>query len=320
MESRLLEYMLRVAELGSISKAAVDLQLSQPALSRHIAVLEEEMRTKLFTRTQGGVIPTEAGKLLIERARPLLQQLSQLKEDLGDAAAGQLTIGVPPYWRTVLTTPFVQRLRAEHPGIQLRVHERLTQVIRAQMLEGVLDLCVLPFEAEAPTGFTQTALVREPLVLFGSAGDGLSPQEPVAISRLDGASLILPAQSDPLRAHLEHMLRRRDVGYRVVVETDSLGQSLQFASRGIGLTVLPACALTALGDYGVADSRIAWSPIRGLAMTWSLFESQARLHSRAVREGKRLVTETLRASVDAGIWYGAEAMASLSFTAWPEGG
>ena len=89
MESRLLEYMLRVAELGSISKAAVDLQLSQPALSRHIAVLEEEMRTKLFTRTQGGVIPTEAGKLLIERARPLLQQLSQLKEDLGDAAAGQ---------------------------------------------------------------------------------------------------------------------------------------------------------------------------------------------------------------------------------------
>lgn len=312
MESRLLEYMLRVAELGSISKAATDLHLSQPALSRHIATLEEEMRTKLFTRTQGGVIPTESGKLLIERARPLLQQLSMLKEELSEAAAGQLTIGVPPYWRRVLTSPFVQTLRGKYPEIKLRFHERLTHVLRDQMLAGALDLCIIPFEVEPPAGFTQTALIREPLVILGSTSENLDRHEPVPFSRLEGASLIVPEQPDLLRSHLENMLRRRDVSFRVAVETDSLGQCLQFAKQGVGITVVPACALTALGEYGLSDASITWSAIKGLYITWSLFESQARLHSRAVREGKRLLTETLRSTLEAEIWFGAEAMASLT--------
>ncbi len=312
MESRLLEYMLRVAELGSISKAASDLHLSQPALSRHIAMLEDEMHTKLFTRTQGGVIPTESGKLLIERARPLLQQLSMLKEELSDAAAGQLTIGVPPYWRSVLTTPFVQTLRGRHPEIKLRFHERLTHVLRDQMLAGALDFCIIPFEAEPPAGFTQTALIREPLVILGNMSEGLERHESVPFTRLEGADLIVPEHADLLRSHLEHMLRRKGVEFRIAVETDSLGQCLQFARQGVGITVVPACALTALGEYGLTDTCITWSAIKGLYITWSLFESQARMHSQAVREGKRLLTTTLRNTLDTEIWFGAEAMASLT--------
>jgi len=64
VDSRLIEYFLRVAELGSINRAATDLRLSQPALSRHIALLEHQLRAKLFTRTRGGVQLTEAGTLL----------------------------------------------------------------------------------------------------------------------------------------------------------------------------------------------------------------------------------------------------------------
>jgi LysR family nitrogen assimilation transcriptional regulator len=311
MESRLLEYMLRVGELGSINKAALDLQLSQPALSRHIAALEEEMGTKLFTRTQGGVVPTESGKLLMERARPLLQQLSMLKEELGDAAAGQLTIGVPPYWRIVMTLPFVQTLRATHPKINLRVHERLVDVLRHQMLGGQLDLCILPFDADPPTGFIQTALIREPLILLGGEQEDLDPDTPVPPSRLDGADLILPALSDMVRSQLDHLLRRRGGNFHVVVETDSLGQCLQFARRGIGVTAVPACTLAALSEYGLSESMVRWSPIKGAYITWSLFESQARLHSRAVREGKKLLTKTLQSTIDAGIWKGAQALESL---------
>lgn len=113
MDSRLIEYFLRVAELGSINKAAADLRLSQPALSRYVASLEHELRAKLFTRTQGGVQLTEAGTLLRERARPILRQLTNLIEQVGDRASGQLSVGVPPSWQFLFTSKFVARLKKE---------------------------------------------------------------------------------------------------------------------------------------------------------------------------------------------------------------
>ena len=314
MESRLLEYMLRVAELGSINKAATDLQMSQPALSRHILALEEEMGTKLFHRTQGGVVCTEAGQLLVERARPLLQQLSMLKEELGDAASGQLTIGVPPCWRRVLTSPLVQTLVATYPDIQLRVNERMTHVRREHLLAGLLDLCVMPFEADTPPGFEQTALVRERLVVLGSPALGLRQDEATALSWFEGAKLILPPRANVLRSQLEHMLHRNGVSFQVGVEPDSLGQCLRFAQQGAGVTVVPCCALTALGEYGLSPAVVSVSPIRGLYMTWSLFENTARGHSRAAREGKRVLTQTLRRTVDAGFWEGLEVISPLTLS------
>ncbi|MFA7625212.1 MAG: LysR family transcriptional regulator, partial [Pusillimonas sp.] len=92
MDSRVLECFLRVAELGSINRAAVDLNLSQPALSRQIAGLEHEMQVQLFIRSQGGVRLTEAGKLLSDRVRPLLRQFAVIKAQVGERAAGLLAI------------------------------------------------------------------------------------------------------------------------------------------------------------------------------------------------------------------------------------
>src|SRR3954468_15567932 len=94
-----LECFVRVAELGSINRAATHLHLSQPALSRHVAALEHEMGTQLFTRTQGGVLLTESGKLLVDRARPLLRQFAILKEQVSEMATGQVAIGIPTSWQ-----------------------------------------------------------------------------------------------------------------------------------------------------------------------------------------------------------------------------
>ncbi|MDB5911685.1 MAG: transcriptional regulator, LysR family, partial [Ramlibacter sp.] len=179
MESRLLEYFLRVGELGSINKAAADLQLSQPALSRHIASVEHEMGTQLFTRTQGGVVLTEAGKLLADRARPLLRQFAILKEQVGEMAAGQVAIGIPTSWQSVFTSPLVERMTQRFPGVTLRVHEAVSNLLRDYMFAGLLDLCVVPFATTPAAGYRQTALVREPLVLVGSKTAGLDPGDPV---------------------------------------------------------------------------------------------------------------------------------------------
>src|SRR5450631_3627565 len=179
MDSRLLEYFLRITELGSINKAAADLQLSQPALSRHVASLEHEMGTKLFNRTQGGVNLTDSGRLLADRARPLLRQFTILKEQVGEKAVGQLAVGIPPSWQHVFTSPFVEKMATQYPGVGLRVHEGVSNMLRDYMFAGLLDLCIVPFDTAAAAGYRQTALVREPLILVGKASDGLKPDEPV---------------------------------------------------------------------------------------------------------------------------------------------
>lgn len=302
MESKLLEYFLRVAELGSINKAAADLHLSQPALSRHIAALEHEMNTQLFTRTQGGVVLTDGGKLLSDRARSLLHQFGILKEQVAENAAGQVAIGIPPSWQHVFTSKLVDCMVSRFPGVALRVHEGVSNVLRDYMFAGLLDLCIVPCATTPPVGYRQTALVREPLVLVGHGNAGLSPDEPAQVSRLDGLKLVLPGRANFLRALVEHTLVRKGMAFRMAVETDTLSLCLELARRGVGYTVVPACGLYA---HGLEDA-ISWTPIRGLYVTWALFENQARMHSQAVREGRRLVFGTVGVALASGNWFGAE--------------
>ncbi|TFL13264.1 LysR family transcriptional regulator [Pusillimonas caeni] len=310
MHTRLLEYMLRVAELGSINKAALDLNLSQPTLSRHIAALEKLMGTALFVRTQGGVSLTEAGRLLADRARPLLRQFSMLKDQVGEMATGQLSIGVPTSWQKVFTSRFVGTLVKQHPEIKLRVHEGVSNILRDHLLAGVLDLCIIPFDPSPPTGYVQTPLVREPLIVLGNRAENLDPGEPTPISRVDGAKLILPGRPNAITSQIEHMLKRKGMHFNIAVETDTLALCLDLAREGLGLTIVPACALY---EHGMSD--ISWSPLRGLYLTWSLFESLARSHSQAVHEGRRLVHSTVAEAVGQAAWHGVEATRQLAHAA-----
>jgi LysR family transcriptional regulator, nitrogen assimilation regulatory protein len=295
MDSKLLEYFLRTAELGSINRAAADLHLSQPALSRHIASLEHEMGTQLFTRTQGGVLLTDSGKLLADRARPLLRQFAILKEQLGEMAAGQVAIGIPPSWHRVVTSDLVERMTTQFPGVALRLHEGVSHMLRDYMFAGLLDLCVVPFATTPAAGYRQTALVREPLILVGDADAKLSPEEAVSVSRLDGVKLVLPGRPNVLRAQVEHSLARKGMAFRVAVETDTVTLCLELARKAVGYTVVPACAVH---GHGLGES-ISWAPVRGLFMTWALCE------------GRQLIFETVARALSEGHWFGAEAAGTV---------
>ena len=303
VDSKLLEYFLRTSELGSINKAAADMHLSQPALSRHIGALEHEMGTQLFTRTQGGVVLTDSGKLLADRARPLLRQFAILKEQVGEMAAGQVAMGIPPSWQQVVTSSLVERMTEQFPSVTLRLHEGVSHVLRDYMFAGLLDLCIVPFATTPAAGYRQTALVREPLVLVGDANAGLTPDDPVQVSRLDGVKLVLPGRPNVLRAQVEHTLARKGMTFKIAVETDTLTLCMDLARRSVGLTVVPACAVH---GHGMGDA-ITWSPVRGLYMTWALCENQSRAHSSAVREGRQLMFETVADALAARKWFGAEA-------------
>ncbi|MGI2036084.1 LysR family transcriptional regulator [Rhizobium panacihumi] len=300
MDLRLLEYFLRVAELGSINRAAADLRLSQPALSRHIALLEHEMGTALFNRTRSGVTLTSPGELLSERARPLLRQFTILKEQVGEKAVGQLAIGINYGWENVFASTFVAKMSIQHPGIALRIYEGVSNLLLDHMAAGLLDLCIIPASTSPGGGYRQRALAREPLVLVGALNDGLQSDHPVSLSRLHAMRLILPGRSSLLRNQIEQSLESEGLTPRIAVETDGLTLSLDLARRGIGYTVVPASAVY---NHGLGDA-ISWAPLEGQFLTWALYENAARTHSQAVQAGRKMVVQTLSEVLTSGTWLG----------------
>lgn len=299
-----LEGFVRVAELRSINRAAANLHLSQPALSRQIAALEHEMGAPLFHRSASGVQLTEAGQLLADRVRPLLRQFSLIKEQVGERAAGQLALGTPPAWQHVFTADFVRSLIHAHPGIAVRVHEGMSNVLRDLTAARLLDLAVVPYDVAPVSGYTQTLLVREPLVLVGPPSVALQQDSPVPLQRLEGQPLVMAGRPNVARVQIERAMERKGMRMRLAAESDALQICLALVRREVGCAIVPASSV--YGDGSPQDG-LCWAPIRGQYVTWALLENVDRGHSRAVREAKALLLRTLESALERRSWPGAEA-------------
>lgn len=300
MDLTYLQYFLRVAELGSINRAASDLNLSQPALSRNIAALEHEMGSSLFTRRRDGVTLTAAGHLLADRSRPLLSQFALVKEEVGQRAAGHLSIGVPQAWKGVFTASFVEEFVGQYPNVAVKIYDGVSNTLREYLVSGVLDICVMPFEALTPSGYVQRPLVREPLIAIGDSKAGFESSRAVSVAALDGKGLIMPGRANVLRQQTEQAFLRKGLRMRMLVEPFTQDLCIECARRGLGVAITPGSSVQ---GYASPES-ISWAPIKGLYATWSLYENEARAHSEAVRAARELIADMFnRQSM---LWFGAE--------------
>jgi len=306
MDSSLLEYFLRVSELGSISKAAHELHLSQPALSRHISLLEHELGTSLFNRTSSGVTPTEAGVLLANRVRPILRQLYVLKEEVGEQASGQLTIGLPPSWHDIFTADFVEFIVSECPGVKLRVFEGSSNALRDLMNNGLLDIAIIPFSPNPMAGYQQLHLLREQVLLVGNKASKLKPDDEISIKDLDNRKLVLPTRPSLLRLQVEHGLWQRNLRFNLAAEADTIMLCLTLARKGVAETVVPGSSIFEKN----LQRGLSWSRLKGVFLTWMLCEKETRTHIQAVRVGKETVMKLINEKINQSLWLGAEATQS----------
>jgi LysR family nitrogen assimilation transcriptional regulator len=292
-----LQSFLRVAELGSINRAAASLHTSQPSLSRHIAQLEHAVGSALFTRSRSGVKLTEAGETLLARAQPILDQISRLREDIGQGASGSVALGFPPSLQHLVSAPIVEHLVRSHPGISVQVHEAINNVLRQMMLDGQVDLCIAALDVGGLEGYSAKALVTEPLLLVGDTDAGLEADRPIALSRLRHTQLILPSRPNYVRMMVEDSLRRANHPLPRIMGVDTISLCLELTRRGLGYTVMPFAALA-----GPLGKGVVWAPIRGLSVTWSLFENERRSRFGAVRLARKTALDVVESLLADGLW------------------
>ena len=248
MDLKQIEYFVRVAELGSFTRASVVLDIAQPALSRQVRLLEVELRQNLLVRNGRGAIPTEAGKLLLEHGRGILHQVERAREELGrvrGALAGRVAIGLPTSVARVMTVPLTRAFRQELPEVGLSISEGLSGAILGGLNSGHLDLVVL-YNAQ-PSRETDVAhLLDEDLVLVRARPPGLledPPPGPIALSEVAQLPLVIPTRPNAIRMHVESEMAQIGCTPQVALEIDGVSAILDLVADGAGCAVLSRNAL-----------------------------------------------------------------------------
>lgn len=240
MDLRQLEYFVRVAELGSFTRAAAALGVAQPALSRQVRLLEVELRQNLLKRHGRGAQPTEAGALLLEHARGILHQVARAHDELArlrGGPTGRVALGLPPSVARALAVPLMRAFRADMPQARLAITEGLSAAMLEALVAGRLDIAVL-YNAPAAPGLEITALASEELLLVQRAGDTPQPDTPLTLAELAQLPLVIPSRPNAIRMHVEAELASAGLQPDVAMEIDGVPAILDLVAGGAGCAVL----------------------------------------------------------------------------------
>ncbi|MCA9520389.1 MAG: LysR family transcriptional regulator [Myxococcales bacterium] len=245
MDADRLRGFLVVARFGAISKAAERIGISQPALSRQIQQLEHEVGAPLFERTGRGVRLTAAGERLASRARPLLRALTGLLDELraeSGELSGTVALGLPPSFPPRLAADLLERAKATHPGLRVRLTAALTGALHSGLLDGTFDLAVVHAPVAGPHLET-SPLWSERIVAIAPSSWRL----PAALTLEAALSrpVLLPSPNQNLRQIVAAAALSRNLELRVSVEIDSLRFLVHGIQAGLGLSFLPRRAVLA---------------------------------------------------------------------------
>jgi LysR family transcriptional regulator, nitrogen assimilation regulatory protein len=269
MQFRHLRYFVKIVEAGSFSRAALTINVAQPALSQQIAELELKLGTSLLQRSARGVRPTAAGEVLYREASAILrlvEQLPAIVRSSGGETDGVVSLGMSSTLAATLGGAFFEACKAALPKVTLKLAVIDSESIKARIEAHSLDLAIV-FEDEFVPVFSRKLLFRQRLYLVRR--DPL-PDKALSISfdKLATLPLILPSHPNVVRGLLDRSFAAAGVSPNVVAEADVLSGIISVVSTGMGSTVLPK------GDLSdIPGEQIALSIEPPLFLTASIISS-----------------------------------------------
>jgi LysR family nitrogen assimilation transcriptional regulator len=310
MEIRQLKYFVRIVELGSVSRAAADLFIAQPALSHQISNLEGELNVKLLARSVRGVKATEAGEVFYRHARALLRQMERMRTDVqhaGDHPQGVVSVGLPTSAATILAPPLIAACAAKFPDIQLQITESLSGHLEELVVNGRVEMSLLfePVIAGAAGGSGKLARhldVRPLLVeqLFLLSARGIGDSERVSLRDAAQQHLVLPTRSNVTRQIIDAAFQSGGYEPRILAELDSLVTIRAVVASGVGATIGSASI-----PGGTAGLRLQQIEEPELQRRLSLCTFDIMPLSSAAHRMVELIAEIVDQLVSAGEWPGA---------------
>ncbi len=303
MDLKQIESFVRVAELGSFTRAAVALGIAQPLLSRHVRQLEVEHRQTFLLRNGRGVTLTEAGLVLLAHGRGLLHQVALAREELGasrGALAGHVSIGLPPSLSKLITTPLVYAFQRQLPQAKLTLTEGFSVLMYEGLRAGRLDLAVLYNPPMSPD-LEMSVLYEEALVLIASdkckqLTPAASPKPSMTLASLSQLPLILPSRPNAFRLLIDSEMMRIGCKPQIVLEVDGLNAILELVKVGLGYAALPSYTLSNYTKPHPFTTHSIHSPrlTSQLMLVWSSRRPMTATHKEALRLTREVVLQAVQ--------------------------
>jgi LysR family transcriptional regulator, nitrogen assimilation regulatory protein len=305
IEIRELRSFIHIARVGSFSRAAAELYIAQPALSRQIAKLEDELGTPLFMRHGRGVSLTGAGAQLLERAEMIINFVAQTGEHVrasADRLSGHIAFGMPPAVGVWVCAPIIEAFREHWPAVSLHMREGLSSSLQEWLLDRRVDVAIVynqpPLEA-----FDVRPLCSEAMVVAGPPGDTVMAArggEPLRIRDLAELPLIVPGFPHANRRVLEQAAVQHGVHLRIALEVDSVTLTKALVRRGLGYAFLTFTAI----QEEVARGELCALPIERPAIrsTISLATLREQRASRLVSTLSDVIAEKMHDLATKGPW------------------
>ena len=304
MDLRQLRYFTAIAQAGSLTAAARQLRVAQPALSQHVLALERELGARLLERGARGVRLTDSGKTLLQHALVVLQDVERAREAVsnsGSAVTGQVVIGLPTTVAIFLGLPLLRAAFAEYPQLSVRLVESHSGFLHEWLEAGRLDLAIL-FNVTDAEGLELRPLIVDEVHLVSPAGAARHGDE-VRFVELDRLDLLMSSQPHGLRRQLD------DTAFlvwgraaRVRAEVDALTTIKRMVEAGLGHTLLPLAAAREELTAGTLSARRIVDPV--IERHAALVSSSRRPQTRAQRSMMDIVSDVCGQLIVDGVWPG----------------
>ncbi|MGR3455951.1 LysR family transcriptional regulator [Pseudooceanicola sp.] len=301
MDLRQITYFCKIAEAGSFSAAARELNVAQPALSHHIGKLEEELGIQLLLRSIRGTELTEPGKTLYEHGKKILAQVRAAREDVLQEASvpkGVVALVLPPMLGRHVGPQLVRRVRATLPEVQLELREALGLRAHEMVRTGRCDIGVVA--TAGPPDLPGSELFYREHLYFTRAADADNPPRPVGSVSLDEAlshPLVMSRERHGVRAIVEAVARVKHLTLDIALETESSRLLIAYITQGLATGILPWPSIFEQLDAGaiVADRIEEENLVRQVSLLWTPGQ-QPTMGTRAVAEELRATIAECRAA------------------------
>jgi LysR family nitrogen assimilation transcriptional regulator len=236
---RQLRALLSIAENGSVSDAAIEQSMTQPAMSRLLRQFEKHYGVELFHRLgRGGVRLTESGRQFYRHASEIVRSFDLIENEF-EAARGELVgkvcVAMPDSTGHVLFVPLIKRFRGKYPQVDLRVMSAYSVDIPHQITAGNADVGVVTHE-QGLSGFKRRLLFSEQLHLVGGKS-AVAGETTISLREVSTLPLLLPAMGD-IRRIIDQAFAQARMVPRVVMEVDSQDALLHLISEGQGYSIM----------------------------------------------------------------------------------
>lgn len=304
MDLSQLRTLKQVAELGSLSRAADRLRIAQPALSRQIRLLEEELGTPLFERHGRGMVITEAGAKVLVHALRIIAEVDEIRAEASDASAqltGRLVLGMPPTIGEIITVPLVRFFKREYPQLELSFVSAFSGYLMDWQQRGELDLAIL-YDPQTTRSLRTRPLLLESFFLIAGPDSGLTQGATLRFAELKDWALVLPGPRHAMRAIFQRCAQEAGISLNVPIEVDSLAGMKDLVRGGYGATLLPLAPL----HEDVAQGRLTAAaltdplPTRRMALSFP----GDRPTTRAARIAADAIALIVADMVGQGLWGG----------------